>query len=95
MDATICSKRCRRLDPAQGCVGADCQTAEISWRNISKATQATLWKSWHSRTATPWSIENKVASAKPEMAAFATELRFRVFVYGAMSASCYLFLGSI
>src|SRR6266446_1662811 len=88
MDATICSKCCKRLDPSQRCSGADCQAAEMAGRSSSKATQATLWKSGHPSAATPWSMQNKVASTKPAMATSTIGLRFRGYVYGAMFASC-------
>src|SRR6266404_1615737 len=86
MDATICSKCCKRLDPSQRFSGADCQAAEMAGRSSSKATQATLWKSGHPSAAAPWSMQNKVASTKPATSTIG--LRFRGYVYGAMSASC-------
>src|SRR6267143_5024468 len=87
-DATICSKCCKRLDPSQRCAGAHSQAAEMAGRSIAQATQDMLWKTWHSRSATPWSIQNKVASAKPARAAFATGLQW--YVYWAMCASVRL-----
>src|SRR5216683_7017636 len=94
MDATICSKCCKRLDPSQRCSGADCQAAEMAGRSSSKATQATLWKSGHPSAATPWSMQNKVASTKPAMATSTIGLRFRGYVYGAIRLlrCCFLSL---